>query len=258
MSDEQLASDVSATMAGTIGQWIEAIDAPTAQGQRVILSRGWTMMGAPLLGGAPLDVDDSRLVGTIITSSTAAATGSLTWQLADADDATQTRREVIATPAPWALTALEGLAVAARPGGSVGLQPATGRAVATDARMSAWRHAEIAPADLEVLESATDDWVSPADVWSALLDSGVTEGHEVARHSVDLLGRLVARGDLVVGSITDDGFQPSADDPAADLEMIATLWGMLAPRIPGPGQIAWFDITGRGRQRLAESGWSSE
>ena len=103
-----------------------------------------------------------------------------------------------------------------------------------------------------MLVAADDDWATPADVVSALVGRGVREPREIARHGIPALARLVARGDLRAGSIGAAGFVPSGDAPATTIEHVAALWTALGEigRMPGPGQIAWFDLTDTGRERL--------
>lgn len=111
------------------------------------------------------------------------------------------------------------------------------------------------PMPLAVLEAGLDDWVTPGDVVAELVERDVRDPREIARHGAAALARLVARGDLEAGSIGEQGFTPAAEGRSASIEHVAALWHTLGGigRRPGPGQIAWFVITDRGRSRVAVS-----
>ncbi|GAA1324890.1 hypothetical protein GCM10009592_08860 [Brachybacterium rhamnosum] len=233
------------------GQWVEAADpAP----QPVLVTSRAAVLHGDLRGpsGAPTR-DDARVLGAFVTSSVLAADGTLTLLLADADGG---RPMPLAVAAPWGLALPDGSALAAAEDGRIGVRPGDpAPRFATPAAMAAWAASDPDEVELAVLEAGLDDWVTPGDVVAELVERDVRDPREIARHGAAALARLVARGDLEAGSIGEQGFTPAAEGRSASIEHVAALWHTLGGigRRPGPGQIAWFAITDRGRSRVAVS-----
>lgn len=108
--------------------------------------------------------------------------------------------------------------------------------------MAEWASSSPDEVEKAVLDAAVDDWVNPGDVVSALLRSGVSDDREIERRGIEVLGRLLVRGDLVAGSIDDTGFHPAPEPVEEVVEHVGTAWEALGGRRPGPGHIAWFDL----------------
>ena len=239
---------IHAALAMLDGQWVEAVDpAP----RPVLVTSGAAVLRGALRipTGAPTR-DDARVLGAHLAGSALAADGSLSLHLADADGS---RPLPLTVDAPWDLALPDGAGLTAAAGGRVTARPAaSGPRRATPEAMAEWASTAPDAVEQDVLVAADDDWVTPADVVSALVERGVCEPREIARRSIPALARLVARGDLRAGSIGADGFVPSGDDPASSIEHLAALWTALGEigRMPGPGQIAWFDLTDTRRERL--------
>ncbi|MGY5765017.1 hypothetical protein ACXET9_07450 [Brachybacterium sp. DNPG3] len=240
------------------GQWVEAVD--PAPRPTLVLSGAAVLRGdLRIPGGAPLR-DDARMLGAVVSAIALDADATLTLLLADADGG---RPMPLTITAPWSLALPDGARLAAdadadadadarisaRPG-----DPAP--RVATTEAMATWADASPDEVELAVLEAALDDWVTPADAVSELVEREVHDPREIARRGTTTLARLVARGNLEPGSIGEHGFVPAADDAAASIEHMAVLWSALGGigRMPGPGQITWFRLTEQGRSRLAEKG----
>ncbi|HHX48030.1 MAG TPA: hypothetical protein GX718_11765 [Brevibacterium sp.] len=220
------------------GQWVEALDIDAGQ-TRLVTSRGAVLHGKSPTSGGALLTDDSRLLGSVITASTLAPDGVLTLALARPDSG---NTMLITTRAPWALEFPLGAAIAARADGHIGRRPATGPRFATPQALDEWAASSPDEVEQAVLNAAADDWVSPGDVVSALLRSGVSDDREIERRGIDVLARLLVRGDLVAGSIDDTGFHPAPEPVEAVVEHVGTVWQALGGRRPGPGQIGWFDL----------------
>lgn len=220
------------------GQWIEAVEVD-AERTRTVTSRGSVLLGqtsAP--NGGPMP-HDGRLLGAVIAASTLAPDGVLTLALTHPDGGDPV---LVATRAPWTLALPLGAGVAADADGRIGHRAATGPRVATPDAMATW--ASSSPDEIEtvLLAAAADDWLSPGDVVSALVRSGVTEDGEIEERGIHALARLLARRDLVAGSIDETGFHRAPEPVEEVIEHVATVWRALGGRRPGPGQIAWFDL----------------
>ena len=220
------------------GQWIEAVDLD-ANGVRLVTSRGAVLHGPAATGDEGVRPDDGRLLGAVLTATTLANDGVLTLVLADADGADPL---VAALRAPWVLTLPLGAGIAARADGRIGLREATGPVHATSEAMAVWSASAPTEIELAVLDAAADDWVSPGDVVSALLRSGVTDDEVVEQQGIETLARLLARGDLEAGWIDEEGFRSVPDAPDVVIEHVATVWRALGGRRPSPGQISWFRL----------------
>ena len=230
------------------GQWVEAVD--PAPRPVLVLSGAAVLRGdLRIPGGAPTR-DDAQLLGAYVTASTLAEDGTLTLLLADEDGG---RAMPLAVAAPWGLTLPDGAGLAAAGDGRIGTRTGTtAPRFATAEAIAEWAATTPDDVELDVLRAALDDWVTPADVVAELVDRGVRDPREIARHGVAALARLVARGDLEAGSIGEHGLVADTAGPAAVIEHVAALWAARGGigRMPGPGQIAWFAITDRGRSRL--------
>lgn len=228
------------------GQWVEAA-AVNAEGFQLVTSRGGILRGRFTGAGVEPGDDDGRLLGAVLTASSLAPDGTLTLILSDADG----RDPVVLTVAiPWALALPKGAGIAAALDGQIGVREESGPHFARPEALREWEASTPDAVERAVLTAGADDWVCPGDVVSALLREGVTEPGELRRRGIEALARLIARGDLEAGSIDEHGFQASPDTPAEVIETMATVWTALGERQPGPGQIAWFNLTASGEARL--------
>lgn len=200
--------------------------------------------------GGPVTTDDARLSGAVIAGCALSPAGPLTLTIADEGGS---RSSELVVQAPWAAEGPRGEAVAMRSDARLGVREESGPRFATDNALSTWARSEPAPIEIALLESAEDDWLSPGDVVSALRRVGVTDDAEIRTRGIDLLARLIARGDVVAGHVGAEGFIASEDPGPAVIEHVGTVWSALGSRRPGPGQIAWFDLTESGQARLDEA-----
>lgn len=240
----------ASALAALVGQWIEAVDAEPGR-HRLVASRGWIVQGAirvPALGERLPRRDDARLIGQVIARAEVRADGALALAMAFEDGSSPL--EVAIAP-PWDAAALRGAGVAAASPEAIAVRPAGAPIIATDAAMRAWAAAPVDELDLDLLRRAEDDWLSPADVASALAERGVFGAGALCEQGVDRLARCIARGDLRVGSLAAGGFVPSQDAPDEVIELVGAMWGALSDRHVLPGQISWFEITEAGSARLA-------
>lgn len=232
-------------------QWFEAVDlASPSNRTRLITSRGWVLCGSVTVPGGPVTTDDARLSGAVIAGYALSPSGPLTLTIADEDGSPDSE---LIIDAPWSAEGPRGAAVAMRSDARLGIREESGPRFATDNALATWARSEPAPIEIDLLESAEDDWLSPGDVVSALLRVGVIDDAGIRTRGIDLLARLIARGDVVAGHVGAEGFTASEDPVPAVIEHVGTVWSALGSRRPGPGQIAWYDLTESGQTRLDEA-----
>ncbi|MCT1655467.1 hypothetical protein [Brachybacterium muris] len=232
-------------------QWFEAVDIKGPSNRtRLVTSRGWVLCGSVTVPGGPVTTDDARFSGAVIAGCALSPAGPLTLTIADEGGS---RWSELVVQAPWAAEGPRGEAVAMRSDARLGVREESGPRFATDNTLATWARSEPAPIEIDLLESAEDDWLSPGDVVSALRRVGITDDAEIRTRGIDLLARLIARGDVVAGHVGAEGFIASEDPVPAVIEHVGTVWSALGSRRPGPGQIAWFDLTESGQARLDEA-----
>ena len=114
--------------------------------------------------------------------------------------------------------------------------------IATPEAMETWRASSLTMHERAVLRRGEDDWLSPADIVSVLVESGLQNPHVITEQAMDIFVRLVARGDVRAGRIDSTSFIPTDAEPATVIETCVAEWRALAPRLPGPGEITWLDL----------------
>lgn len=235
------------------GQWIERLRTDGAE-SRLVTSRGAVLTAHLRIDPAVVHSLLPRLDGGIILATTIAEDGVLTLALGKASESEPL---LLDAPAPWELALPRGAGLTAQDGGLLGIREEVGPLTATPEAMEQWSRSLPDALDRMVLDDGMDDWVTPADVVSAMVHLGV-EVENRARRGVEALARLIARGDLEAGVIEDDGFRPSVEPPDAVIEHVATVWFALTDPHPGAGHIAWFRITPSGEARWAAAHGTSE
>lgn len=98
----------------------------------------------------------------------------------------------------------------------------------------------------QIVSSAIDDWMMAADVVSIALaatDASFAEASESM--ALDLISDALERGLLVAGDLSVDGFAAWDLDAADSIAEVRTRWAELR-RMPGLGDVCWFEITGAG------------
>lgn len=246
----QHGQSVTEAIGALFGQWIEAVDStPDGLALGLVTSRGWILRGALSVPGfGAVQPDDSRLVGLAVLSVEITTAGSFVLQCARLDEKQTVNIEVAC---PWALVGEEGLAVAARPDGAVGLRKRQGPTYATPETMQSLITSAPSDIEMELLRRADDDWISPADANDILLGHGIESPDERTEQGIAAFANLIGRGELQLGVIGDEGFDPSTAGLETDIELLARTWRALSPRDLNPGQIGWFTMTDAGRSRLA-------
>ena len=111
---------------------------------------------------------------------------------------------------------------------------------------------EIAELKEELLREAAEDhrglWVLP---WSLREELGIEDPEERRLITLRMVSGLLEAGLVRAGFPTPDGlgFEPWAETVDEAMARIAHEWDALG-REPDIGEIAWFDITEKGREQL--------
>lgn len=114
--------------------------------------------------------------------------------------------------------------------------------IATPEAMETWRASSRTMHESAVLRRGEDDWVSPADIVSVLVESGQQNPHAITDQAIDIFARLVARGNVRAGRIDSTRFIPTDAEPKTVIETCVAEWRAMAPRFPRPGEITWLDL----------------
>ncbi len=252
LNDNAHRDDVTKALSGLFGQWIEGINVDRyGQISGLITSRGWVIRASIEVPGlGPVEMDDSRIGGPVIVNVEVLPTGSLTLVCVYLRKEGDVRFHA---SAPWAISGEKGFAIAARPDGQIGIRPSGEPHFATPAKLLALRESQPSVIEIDVLDRAEADWVEPGDVVSSLLEHGVKDNQEITEQGIAALSALVARGELEMGVIGDNGFEVSQRGIEDDIEHIERTWRALSPRKPYFGQIGWFNLTDAGRSRLLKA-----
>lgn len=233
------------------GQWIELIHV-SVDGlvERVVTSKGRILTGRMSAEVHPaVQRDDSRVLGCFVQRCEDVGGGTWNLTLTDADGRERLEMHL---RAPWQIQGPRGLHLACSVDGTSTATPPGDRIIATTEAIAEWRQSEPSDLERELLHRAALDWVTPADIQSILMESGITDPHEICELGVELFARLVMRGDLVVGAITERRFEPSLAEPADDIEVAAHMWRALAPQLLSPGQICWLNTPDEVRRFTCE------
>jgi hypothetical protein len=234
-------------------QWIMTLHATGEPGEAaadVVTSRGWVLRGNLARSTPSPQSADSHLTrGAHIAAASIAPSGTMTWLVTDENGA---NGRPFSVSFPWALTGPRGVAVVADATGRIGTREDQGPLFASRSAMAAWRTSDPSEAESQLLLMADDDWLMATDVADSVRAAGVTNGREIALRGIDLLARMIARGELVAGTIGNPGFAPDPGGPADWIEGLATTWSTLAPQVPEPGQVGWYAITDAGADIVEE------
>lgn len=219
------------------------------RGTWTITDRGWTLHSRiQRLGTDPTAVGlrDERLLGAGIVGTQRGRKGELSVHL-------QHPRlgPLLLTPLPpWRLSADRGAMLSVDASGDQQDAPPGPPRFATPQAMA--EHAASAPSSIEerLLAMGRERWLHPGDVVELLAGAGALRDEEFESRGPLLLSRMLVRGQLRAGTVREGRFT-AWDLPAEQIvEHIGTTWAALGGRTPGPDMIAWFELTGSGRDGL--------
>jgi hypothetical protein len=108
----------------------------------------------------------------------------------------------------------------------------------------------------DLLASAAEDWVHPAELLGVVRAKGI-EDPELQRHlAVGLVAKLLAQGLIVVGDVDDVHIPWECSDGEAVLRL-ARDWAERDDPYVMPGELFWLDTTPAG-QAAGEAVWERE
>lgn len=238
-----------------------------ARGTWTVTARGWVLHSRIQLlelpeqpglpgqegsaGQAPVGLRDPRLLGASITAVHLLPKGQLTVTMTAADDPMPLR---LSTVAPWRLDGPRGAQLLCEGKGELSATPPGAPRFATPAALA--EHAASRPSAIEqkLLRTAQESWLHPGHVVEALAASGALREPEFEQRGTLLLARMLARGELRPGFVTQGRFTTWTLSTADVIEHIGATWAAIGGRAPGPGMIAWFELTDVGRDHLGPAG----
>ena len=229
-----------------------------ARGTWTVTARGWVLHSRiQLLDGDAVGLRDARLIGAVITTAEMLPDGTLGLVLQDGpgrppDLSTTPRR--LATVAPWRIDGPRRAMLQADEKGSLSATPPGPPVFATPETLAEFSASQPSGIEQRLLRRARDGWLHPGHVVELLASAGALEDEEFERRGPILLSRMLARGELRAGFVTDGSFHAWQLNLAETIEHIGTVWTAIGGRAPGPDTIAWFAITEVGEERLGLTG----
>ncbi|APX33828.1 hypothetical protein BH708_15170 [Brachybacterium sp. P6-10-X1] len=225
-----------------------------SRGTWTVTARGWVLHSRiQQLAGATLGSDeggvvglrDPHLLGGVITSAEILGDGSLSLTLSAPAGPLR-----LTSPPRWRLQGPRRAQLEAEKKGQVDARPAGEAVYATPETLALYAASRPSALEERLRETGRDAWIHPGHVVDLLARSGALEDTEFERRGPDLLGRLLGRGEIRAGFVSGGRFTPW-DLPLAEVvEHIGTTWDAIGGRTPGPGMIAWFELTDAGRDAL--------
>lgn len=234
-----------------------------ARGTWTVTARGWVLhsriqqlehpdpQGHP--GRHAVGLRDPRLLGATITATEMLKGGQLTVALVG-DGRAPVR---LTTVPPWRLEGPRGALLAADEKGDLEATPPGGPLFATPEALAEHAASSASPLEQRLLQLATESWLHPGHVIEALASSGALREEEFERRGTILLARMLARGELRAGFVTQGRFTPWPLSTAEVIEHIGTTWTAIGGRTPGADMIAWFELTDVGRENRGPTGPNS-
>lgn len=225
-----------------------------SRGTWTVTARGWVLhsriqqLTDPTLEadeGTVVGLRDPRLLGAAITGAQMLGDGFLTLALS-----TPAGPLRLTTPPRWRLDGPRSAQLQAEEKGRMDARPSGPPVHATPETLAAYTASSPSALEERLRETGRDGWIHPGHVVDLLAHAGALEDPEFARRGPELLGRLLGRGEIRAGFVTDGRFA-AWDLPLAEVvEHIGTTWEALGGRTPGPDMIAWFELTQAGRDAL--------
>lgn len=201
-------------------------------------------------GRLAVGLRDPRLLGAQVSTAEMLPGGQLTVSLTGRGSAPLR----LSTVAPWRLEGPRGALLTADEKGELSAAPPGAPRFATPGALA--EHAASRASDLEqrLLQIAQGAWLHPGHVVAALAASGALRDQEFERRGPILLARMLARGELRAGFVTDGSFSPWPLSTAEVVEHVGATWTAIGGRTPSQDMIAWFELTDVGRDRLGPAG----
>ncbi|GAA1491105.1 hypothetical protein [Brachybacterium sacelli] len=229
-----------------------------SRGTWTVTARGWVLhsrvqqVAGPSQGpdegtteSSVVGLRDPRLLGAAIAGAEMLGDGFLALALS-----TPAGPLRLTTPPRWRLEGPRGARLRAEEKGRLDARPGGAPVHAAPETLATYTASR--PSDLEeqLRETGRHTWIHPGHVVDLLSRSGALEDAEFERRGPDLLGRLLGRGEIRAGFVTDGRFTPWNLPLAEVVEHIGTTWEAIGGRTPGPDMIAWFELSEKGRDAL--------
>lgn len=229
-----------------------------ARGTWTVTAHGWVLHSRiQLLDGEAVGLRDPRLIGATITTAEMLPEGTLGLVLHDGPShppGSSTTPRRLTTVAPWRIDGPRRAMLQADEKGSLAATPPGPPVFATPETLAEFSASQPSGIEQRLLRRARDGWLHPGHVVELLASAGALEDEEFERRGPILLSRMLARGELRAGLVTDGSFHAWQLGLAETIEHIGAVWTAIGGRSPGPDTIAWFEITEVGEERLGLTG----
>ncbi len=221
------------------------------RGTRCVFDRGWVIESREQrLADIALTLRDPRALGARCAQSTVGRDGDLLVTLDGPAGPLP-----LETRAPWTVTGPYGVVVRADHSGQVSSAGPSGPVHATAEALARHRESSIGGVERAVLRAAQNEpFIHPGHVVAALTQAGAVADDEFERRGPLVLARLLVRGELEAGFVTDGAFSAWSMPIEQIIEHIGTTWLAIGGREPGRDMIAWFRLTDQGRDALGPTG----
>ncbi len=222
------------------------------RGTWTVTARGWVLYArGQMLGAHAVGLRDPLLLGRTVHRTALGNDGELAIQLAGGQGPM-----MLSMQAPWQLTGPRGALLEVDNKGNVTREVLPGAPIhATPEAIAAHRASHPSGIEQRLLRAAAlEPAIHPGHVVHVLAQAGALDDGEFERRGPILLARLLARGELQAGFMTDGVFRPWSLPLEEIVEHVGTTWQAIGGREPSAGMIGWFAITPRGRDVLGPTG----
>ncbi|MFC7375589.1 hypothetical protein ACFQRD_09970 [Brachybacterium sp. GCM10030268] len=210
-----------------------------ARGTWTVTARGWVLHSRiQQLDDAPVGLRDPRLLAATVNGAEMLPDGHLTLALT-----TPTGPQRLTTVPRWEVRGPRGARLRADEKGVITADPPGPPVHATPEALAAFAASRPGALEQRLQDLGRRTWLHPGHVVEVMTAAGALDDQEFERRGPTLLARMLARGEIRAGFVTDGRFAPW-DLPLADvIEHIFTVWQAVGGSAPGQDMIAWFELT---------------
>lgn len=222
-----------------------------SRGTWTVTARGWVLhsriqqLAGPTFvadEGGVVGLRDPRLLGGVFASAEILSDASLSLGMS-----TPAGPLRLTSPPRWRLDGPRRVQLRAETKGQIDARPAGPPVYATPDVLATYAASRPSALEERLRETGREAWIHPGHVVGLLARYGALEDTEFERRGPDLLGRLLGRQEIRAGFVSDGHFTPWDLSLADVVEHVGTTWEAIGGRSPGPGMIAWFELTDIGR-----------
>lgn len=232
-----------------------------ARGTWTITARGWVLHSRIQLldhpglqepaGRTAVGLRDPRLLGASITQAELHPLGYLHLAVTAPGASAPLG---LSTVAPWTLQGPRGAQLTCDEKGELSATPPGPSRFATAESLAEHAVSRASTVEHRLLQVARSAWLHPGHVVEALAATGALRDEEFEQRGTLLLARMLSRGELRAGFVTEGRFVAWTLSTADVVEHIGTTWAAIGGRTPGRDMIAWFELTDIGRDHLGPTG----